>query len=718
MKKVVATILSLVMLVSIFTAYATLSEAASTIWVYDVDKTTTVSAQRQKIAATRTKSYEVSYSGTSADATYPDNAVRLTDGGAGNATSYLSVFKGSGTTTVIINLGYKAIGFTDFYARFHNSSSNGYSLPTAVKYYVSNDGTAYSYAGDGENVASPSDETAYSIGFTKAKGCEAQYIKIEIIQSGTVACSEISCYIWADVTTITASGAEDNQGLTYSANVTAGTAYVTGYTNSYTKTTTVQGSGITPCSATGKVNNTSWTIGKGTADQCTVTASFVSSSRSNRPGISGITKKYVVIHNTGNYASGATAKANHNYQTTNSACTSSSWHYTVGSDGIYQGIPDDENAWHASDGSYGTGNYYGIGMEVCVNGWTSFSGSAWTNFLNNTFYLNCRRAALLTAELCVRHGLNPGDGKPGTAIRQHWDSNEKNCPQQMRYNTSSGTYTRNTGDMWVYFMGYVDKYYTALKGGGSYEVTTEEPNTVTNVEIPQYVYVSGSNTYCRVTGISGTAFTGKSNLKSVYIPNTITWGSPTFASDNLVNINVSATSSYYYSVGGVLYSAADNSVVATPAKNTGAGVAKADPAVYGIANFTLEDSFVSTHVADTGEQLLTGFYDAGATAKQIKDMFVDDISVYYADGTAMPDTSVPGTGAILKSADGEDTCILIIYGDLDGDAVINTTDYAIIETYLIGKSNITGAAFTAGAISNGDIISTADLLHLEMKITK
>lgn len=723
MKRFLAALICVVMVASVFSAYSVLTDAASTIWVYDVDKTTNVSAQRQKIPVTRAKSYTVTYSGTAADSSAADDGARLTDGNSGSSTSYMSVFSGTGTTTVVINIGYNAIGMTDFYARFHYSVSSGFNLPTSVKYYVSADGSTYNYAGEGESVSSPADGTGYSIGFTKAKGCAAQYVKVEITGSGKVACSEISCYIWADVTTVSASGAADSQGVVYSANVSAGTAYVTSYTDSYTRTETVQGSGITPCSATGLVNNTSYTIGKGTDDEVTVTADFISSSRSNRPGLVNNNKKYVVVHNTGNYASGATAKANHNFQTTNSSCTSASWHYTVGSDGIYQALPDNENAWHASDGSYGTSNYYGIGMEICVNGYTSTSGTAWTTFLNNTFYLNCRRAALLTAELCVRWGLDPGDCSPGTAIRQHWDtvqSNnyQKNCPEQMRYTSSSGTYTRNDGDLWKYYVGYVQKYYQALNGGGSYEKTITEANTVTNVEIPQYIYVSGSNVYCRVTGIASTAFQGKTNLVSVYLPNTISWGSAATAytsSSNLTNINVSATNTYLYSVGGVLYSASDNSVVATPAKNSGNGVIKADPAVYGIANFTLGESYTSDYDADTSAKLFTGLSDC-VSAATVKDMFVDDIAVYSSSDTLAADSDSVGTGTILKSADGEDTCVVIVYGDVDGDAAITSTDYAQVKMAISETVSLSGIYLKAATVSGNDELSTLDLLLLMSKL--
>lgn len=714
MKKFIATLLSLLMLVSVFSSFAVLSEAASTIWVYDVDKTTNASSQRQKIAVTRANAYSISYSGTSAGASADDGS-RLTDGNAGTADSYLSVFNGSGTTTIVINLGYKAIGMTDFYARFYKSSSSGYNLPTSVQFYVSNDGSAYNYAGESEELESVSDNTSYSLGFTKNKGCEAQYIKFEINQSGTVACAEVAAYIWADVTTISATGAADNQGLVYSANTTSGTAYVTSYTDSYTTTTTVQGSGITPASANGKVNGITYTIGTGSADQSTVITDFMPSGKANRPGIVNNNKKYIVMHTTGNFQS--TAKNNHDYQTKNSSCTGVSWHYTVGDHIVYQGLPDNETAWHAADGTYGKGNYSGIGIETSDYGFSSFTGSAWTNFINNYFYAHCRTAAVLVAELCIRWNLDPGDCSASSAVIQHADCYEKNCPYQMRYNTSSGSFTRNTGDMWVYFKGYVDKYYTALKGGGTYEQTVETPNSVTNVEVPQYVYVESSKSYCRVTGIAGSAFASKKNLVSVYLPSTITWGSPSFASDNLVDINVSPACTYYYSKGGVLYSAADNSVVATPAKNKGTGTIKVDPAVYGIANFTLGEEYSAKYDADTDKKLLRGFYNGGATASALKGMFVDSITVCDAEGNAVADGATVGTGAILKSEDGEETCTLIVYGDLDGDAKISATDYVVMSSYLMGGGKLSGAYFLAAAIGNGETVSTSDLLHLEKKIS-
>lgn len=722
-KKIIAVVLTLVMLASVFAVFTLSGSASTNIWLYQVDKTTSVSSQRQKIAITRKKAYTVAYSGTSAGS-YADDAVRLTDGNAGVGTSYQSSFNGSGTTTITVDVGSEIIGFTDFYVRFLYDGTYGFTLPTSVKFYVSSDNVAYNYAGEGEITTAPAEDTNYSVGFTKDRGCAARYIRFEIAHSGTVAVSEVSAYIWADVVTIEDTGKEDNQGVVYSANVAAGTAYVTNYTNSYYTTETVQGVGITPCTASGNVDNTSWVIGKGSETEVTVQADFVSLSRPNRYGEVVWDKRYVVIHNTGNYGVGANAYANHRYQTSNDACTSSSWQYTVGADGIYQGMPDNEVAWHASGGHYSLGNYNGIGMEICVDGFPgNYNSTEWTNFLNNTFYLNCRRGAMLTAELCIRWNLDPGDCTLGTAVRQHWDTvqsggYQKNCPEQMRYCRATGTYTRDTGDLWIYFKNKVQEYYKMLKGGGSTTVTKEVANPVTNVEIPQYVYVSSSNTYCKVTGVASSAFKDKSNLVSVYLPNTISWGTPSTAfeaSGNLANINVSPTNTFIYSKGGVLYSCADNSVIASPAKNSGAGNAKADPVVYAIPNFTLDAPYEGNFEADVNNQRFSGLAK-GISAKDLTSMFVDDISVYNAAGEAMADIDIVGTGCYMKSEDGYDTCVIVIKGDVDGTGVINATDYVSICSFLKGETQLTGAYYDAASVSGSGAVSSADCIAMQNMI--
>ena len=73
--------------------------------------------------------------------------------------------------------------------------------------------------------------------------------------------------------------------------------------------------------------------------------------------------KYIVIHETDNFANGAGAK-NHAEFLSNNNTESTSWHYTVDDKEIYHHIPDNEIAFHAATK---TGNLYGIGIELCVN---------------------------------------------------------------------------------------------------------------------------------------------------------------------------------------------------------------------------------------------------------------------------------------------------------------------------------------------------------------
>lgn len=179
-----------------------------------------------------------------------------------------------------------------------------------------------------------------------------------------------------------------------------------------------------------------------------------------RPGEVVDQKKFIVVHNTGNYSPGSSALSHANYlmgQTT-TADREASWHYTVDHKEIYHHIPDNENAWHASDGSYGDGNYYGIGIEICVSGFPGvYTGEEYENW-KNTFLKSCNNAAYLVAKLLVENGLGMD------AVKQHYDfaPNKKNCPMQMRYTSASESFTRDDGDIWKIFIKDVERIYNKM----------------------------------------------------------------------------------------------------------------------------------------------------------------------------------------------------------------------------------------------------------------
>ena len=139
---------------------------------------------------------------------------------------------------------------------------------------------------------------------------------------------------------------------------------------------------------------------------------LVAEGDSARPGIERHIK-YVVIHETGNFAHGADAKRHSLYITENNK-TDTSWHYTVDDHSIYHHIPDTEVAWHAGDSlKKNGGNLCGIGVEICVNRDGDFE-KAFDN------------AARLTAYLVENYDLSVDD------VKQHGDFINKNCPQSIR----------------------------------------------------------------------------------------------------------------------------------------------------------------------------------------------------------------------------------------------------------------------------------------------
>lgn len=170
-----------------------------------------------------------------------------------------------------------------------------------------------------------------------------------------------------------------------------------------------------------------------------------------RPGLVPECKKYIVIHNTGNYNLCCDARWHNEYihaQAVSQTPREASWHFTVDDKEIWQHIPDHESAWHASDGSYGEGNYYGIGIEICVNGFPGvYSGLEYDRW-EEKFLLACQNGAILTASLMKKHSI----GLDG--IRQHYDfaPDRKNCPMQMRYDKENGVFSRDNGTIYNWFI--------------------------------------------------------------------------------------------------------------------------------------------------------------------------------------------------------------------------------------------------------------------------
>lgn len=154
-----------------------------------------------------------------------------------------------------------------------------------------------------------------------------------------------------------------------------------------------------------------------------------------RTGIMKKSTEYICVHDTAGAAPTHTAlqfaqgQVQKNTDAKNKE--SISWHFTVGTDGIYQALPLDEVGYHAGDGSreYGTiwynstygkadciggGNRNSIGIESCINHGSDY---------NDTM----RILAKLVAELILQYNLSID------RIKQHWHFSGKDCPGVIRH---------------------------------------------------------------------------------------------------------------------------------------------------------------------------------------------------------------------------------------------------------------------------------------------
>lgn len=118
--------------------------------------------------------------------------------------------------------------------------------------------------------------------------------------------------------------------------------------------------------------------------------------------------EFIVVHNTYNDAPARNEIA---YMISNSNKTS--FHYAVDDKEIVQGIPEDRNAWHASDGGNGKGNRKGIAIEIC------YSESGGDRFI---------AAEKLAAKFIASKLKEKGWGMD--KVKKHQDFSGKYCPHR------------------------------------------------------------------------------------------------------------------------------------------------------------------------------------------------------------------------------------------------------------------------------------------------
>lgn len=137
---------------------------------------------------------------------------------------------------------------------------------------------------------------------------------------------------------------------------------------------------------------------------------LVSSSKYNIKCPYEMKPQGITVHNTANDAS---AKNEIAYMISNN--NQVSYHYAIDDIEIIQGIPENRNAWHASDNAYGKGNRTTIAIEIC------YSKSGGDRFIKAE-----KNAAEFIAYLLKKYGW--GIDK----VKRHYDyaPDKKYCPHR------------------------------------------------------------------------------------------------------------------------------------------------------------------------------------------------------------------------------------------------------------------------------------------------
>lgn len=108
---------------------------------------------------------------------------------------------------------------------------------------------------------------------------------------------------------------------------------------------------------------------------------------------------------------------------------------------------------------------------------------------------------------------------------------------------------------------------------------------------------------------------------------------------------------------------------------------------------------------------------------QIKELINTNLTLefYNTKDELLGDNDIVGTGSKLVVKNSENTeiykYVFIVYGDLNGDGIINSLDVLVIQKYILELKTMTGVFLKAGNISqNGNLPSALDVLKIQKHI--
>lgn len=139
-----------------------------------------------------------------------------------------------------------------------------------------------------------------------------------------------------------------------------------------------------------------------------------------------------------------------------------------------------------------------------------------------------------------------------------------------------------------------------------------------------------------------------------------------------------------------------------------------------ILPFTLAEGVSPNCVTINTENAVMSLNDGVMTAKNLLALFCDtEINIKISGGDEVTDNSLVSTGNIITSTinDVTTSLTLVVCGDINGDAVISSSDYIALRAYIKGSVNLSVASVLACDLDNSKSVSSVDYLLLKTIIS-
>ncbi len=136
--------------------------------------------------------------------------------------------------------------------------------------------------------------------------------------------------------------------------------------------------------------------------------------------------------------------------------------------------------------------------------------------------------------------------------------------------------------------------------------------------------------------------------------------------------------------------------------------------------FALTDAGAALYDMNRSNGSIAGL-STGMTVATLAGYFACEIAVYNASGAAVTDSSVIGTGYVIKgvnTGEADPKVTAIVVGDTTGDGLITSADYILVKSSIRGTAELTGIYGRAADMSGDGAIESADYLLSRQAITK